>query len=307
MTDNTYLPFGTGPCVTFEIKPKKGFLPTAPFIQNKIKHRVDYYTMNQQLKYRNREVMSVSRYSPLDLFSYDISRVRVALRALVENPQNNFRLFIDGKLAYLCNEENCGSSEMFIKVFSEYCPHISYGDGCDEILNFLAWVLVSEPLLDRIKAMQMLDDCDIEGAFPCYEAMVKRGECILPRTIDSAKPRKPPLKPPIDCSPTYQRSTVQQYLISRTAKDCSLMITIKSRQNKSDPLRSTSENNIPISQETLEETSRDYRIKETERYIYSISAVDLDPKPLSKFPQWHSRDNQVVSCFSELEMMNMLA
>jgi hypothetical protein len=42
----------------------------------------------------------VSGFCPLDLYSHEEARVARALWALADSPQNNFRLFVDGRLAY---------------------------------------------------------------------------------------------------------------------------------------------------------------------------------------------------------------
>ncbi|CAI7803171.1 unnamed protein product [Closterium sp. NIES-54] len=54
--------------------------------------------MHQQLKLSEGEVAESSAYNPLDLFSSSRPRVLSALRTLIDNPQNNLRIFADGKL-----------------------------------------------------------------------------------------------------------------------------------------------------------------------------------------------------------------
>ena len=43
------------------------------------------------------KIDSISDYDPLDLFSSDAGRMLKAIRALFANPQNNIRLFLDGR------------------------------------------------------------------------------------------------------------------------------------------------------------------------------------------------------------------
>ena len=45
-------------------------------------------------------IAAASLYNPTDLCSGESSRVRVAVKALLEAPQNNFRVFLDGQLCY---------------------------------------------------------------------------------------------------------------------------------------------------------------------------------------------------------------
>ncbi|CAI5464132.1 unnamed protein product [Closterium sp. Yama58-4] len=89
---------GTTFCI--ELKPKTGFCPSSPCIAptNQIKTAVARFPMHQQLKLSEGEVAQSSAYNPLDLFSSSRPRILSALRTLIDNPQNNLRIFADGKL-----------------------------------------------------------------------------------------------------------------------------------------------------------------------------------------------------------------
>mmetsp|Transcript_23130 Transcript_23130/g.50520 ORF Transcript_23130/g.50520 Transcript_23130/m.50520 type:complete len:422 (+) Transcript_23130:97-1362(+) len=222
MLDNTCIPVGDGPTICFELKIKCGFCPDSPFVTHEVKKRVDRFTMHQQLKNSQGKLDTVSRYSPVDLFSYDEPRVIKALQALVATPQNNFRMFVDGALVFP-DKKGHGSKQGLEEILKKY-PQVR--GGVDGLLTELAEVLVREPLLDRIKKVQMLDDCDIEGTWPLYQKIVERNERVLPLADGKAIfPRDPPKQPPTDA--VTQHDTVRRFMLSCTAKDCSVMLSLK--------------------------------------------------------------------------------
>ena len=53
--------------------------------------------MHQKLKESQSKISAVSRYCPTDLFSGDADCLNFALDALLENPQNNCKIFVDGE------------------------------------------------------------------------------------------------------------------------------------------------------------------------------------------------------------------
>lgn len=93
------------PTFCIEIKPKCGTLPTCAGLEKSLYRNVkeclckygllQWTKVNKEGKYPQR-----SGYCPLDLFSSDIRRVWHALICLLKNPQNNFRIFQEGKLVY---------------------------------------------------------------------------------------------------------------------------------------------------------------------------------------------------------------
>lgn len=80
--------------------------------------------------------MTVCRYCPLELYSGDLARVRAAVRALLQTPQNNARIFVGGRLifGYQCHAADAGGgtrSDLAVlsqelegtsSVFSPPCP-----------------------------------------------------------------------------------------------------------------------------------------------------------------------------------------
>jgi hypothetical protein len=161
-----------GGYVSFEIKPKCGFTPSLRRLTQlresvaecdngapprspwpaTMKAGTSRYAMHQHLKLARGSIDRVSAYDPLDLFSNEGARVRRALDALVECPQNNWRVWRHGE-----------------RVFAPECDDVtreSLGPSPSATaaeLDTLSDALLASPLLPRLRAMQMLDCRDIEG------------------------------------------------------------------------------------------------------------------------------------------------
>mmetsp|Transcript_5079 Transcript_5079/g.13034 ORF Transcript_5079/g.13034 Transcript_5079/m.13034 type:complete len:428 (+) Transcript_5079:87-1370(+) len=292
MTDNTSLPGGAGPSVCFELKLKWGFVPaTCPFVTHEVKKRVNRFVMHQQLKFAQGKLDTLSRYSPMDLFSYEPKRVRAALDALVATPQNNFRMFVNGVMVYP-DDHGHGSQEAFASVVSQY-PNLA--SSVDSLLDSLAAILVSEPLLDRIRTLQTFDDCDIEGALPAYQAIVDRGEAVLPLADgETLLPREAPTTAP--STPEEQHETVRRFMLSCTAKDCSTMIVLKPA-----PVAVSTDNEAPDFRSLPPELEGERVVTAAHGFNYSIAAVDLDPKPLAKMPKYFKEDAKIAEHYAKLE------
>lgn len=54
----------------------------------------------QYLKLKNAKIKNVSNYCPIDLFSGNAKRIHGAIKGLFENPQNNLKMFMNGKTVY---------------------------------------------------------------------------------------------------------------------------------------------------------------------------------------------------------------
>ncbi|KAM6927861.1 inositol-pentakisphosphate 2-kinase [Xenentodon cancila] len=101
-------PAHTPPPLCIEIKPKCGFLPSPKHVSKDMKAKVCRYCMHQHYKVANGKWRRHSLYCPLDLFSGNRQRMHFAIRHLIEEPQNNFKIFKGGQCVYSSKE---GSDE----------------------------------------------------------------------------------------------------------------------------------------------------------------------------------------------------
>ena len=95
----------TVPTFCVEIKPKYGTLPACEGIGTSlyrdVKQTICKYCLMQWTKVnKERKYPQRSGYCPLDLFSSDVKRVWHALICLLKDPQNNLRIFQNGKRVY---------------------------------------------------------------------------------------------------------------------------------------------------------------------------------------------------------------
>ncbi|XP_010145035.1 PREDICTED: inositol-pentakisphosphate 2-kinase-like, partial [Eurypyga helias] len=81
------------PILCIEIKPKCGFIPFSSHVSQEVKHKVCRYCMHQHLKVANGKWKRPSKYCPLDLFSGNKQRMHFALKSLLQEAQNNLKIF----------------------------------------------------------------------------------------------------------------------------------------------------------------------------------------------------------------------
>uniref|UniRef100_A0A8C5QZL1 Inositol-pentakisphosphate 2-kinase n=1 Tax=Leptobrachium leishanense TaxID=445787 RepID=A0A8C5QZL1_9ANUR len=93
------------PIFCIEIKPKCGFIPTSPHITKEIKKKVCRFCMHQHLKVAKGKWKRISKYCPLDLFSGNTRRMHFALMSLLQESQNNLKVFKNGELIYGCRDD----------------------------------------------------------------------------------------------------------------------------------------------------------------------------------------------------------
>ncbi|XP_007951203.1 inositol-pentakisphosphate 2-kinase [Orycteropus afer afer] len=88
------------PILCVEIKPKCGFIPFSSDVTHEMKHKVCRYCMHQHLKVATGKWKQISKYCPLDLYSGNKQRMHFALKSLLQEAQNNLKIFKNGELIY---------------------------------------------------------------------------------------------------------------------------------------------------------------------------------------------------------------
>ncbi|KAM4652716.1 inositol-pentakisphosphate 2-kinase [Discoglossus pictus] len=100
------------PIICIEIKPKCGFIPSSIHITKEIKKKVCRFCMHQHLKVAKGKWKRISKYCPLDLFSGNKQRMHFAIMNLLQESQNNLKVFKDGELIYGCRDDQENLSDL---------------------------------------------------------------------------------------------------------------------------------------------------------------------------------------------------
>lgn len=299
--------------------------------------------MHQHYKVANGKWKRRSLYCPLDLFSGNRQRMHFAIRHLIEEPQNNFKIFKDAQCIY-SSKEGADDSLDLTSLLHHLRPYFLYGNTrinshmtnkvvLNDFIQVLVNILLSagggdggvvmdrrgegrsfceaspfnreriqhgsqglptNSVLSRILHTQMLDSLDIEGLFPLYRRVEQhlqdfpKDRCRL--QIDGPyneaflqKLQKCPTED--DGSVDYAVTRVHQYRVAMTAKDCSIMITlVPSDEEEEEEDRLTTQKRI-----------RDFLLSRPPAFSYSVSILDLDPKPFDSIPRQLRLDQKIVS------------
>ncbi|KJE91357.1 hypothetical protein CAOG_02501 [Capsaspora owczarzaki ATCC 30864] len=299
-----------------EIKPKWGFLPTSSFIHPSnatAKLSKCRYCMHQWLKVSNGSIDRRSRYCPLDLFSGTRHRVERALHSLVDVPQNNVRVFRNGR-AILTGDKAPPADSNSRAYIAELDRHLvdlvpAAADDSDAqpphvqtFVSLLAEILLQEPLLQRLQAAQRLDHLDIEGLKGLYDSVIERhpvgqdhwlwdGRFDAPewsRVVQQALARSS-TAPSLSVhdvaalSLDEKAAIIAEYLLAATVKDCSIMVSVQRLSTPSeDPA-----------------THFKHITHSGTRFRYHVAVVDLDPKLFRNIPKYHRDDGEIVQHYMD--------
>ncbi|XP_047957149.1 inositol-pentakisphosphate 2-kinase-like isoform X1 [Salvia hispanica] len=293
ITDHSVFPHASGSlkedfCVSVEIKPKGGFLPTSEFIAegNAVKKRLTRFKMHQALKLHQRKISQISQYDPLDLFSGSKDRIQRAFKGLFLTPQNNFRVFLNGSIIFGGMGGTADSTSSAVaQSFHDGLKHvISAKDGMHikGLVDLLTETIYKSGLLNRLLEVQKLDAIDIEGAIHAYYDIISQ-PCVVCRKIGGKR-----FSARYSSIHSMQRDDkvkiVRDYLISATAKDLSMMISFKPKINMDEE--------SPHRAVFLEAS------KQT--FCYKAFFIDLDMKPLKKMEYYYELDQQIVNYYVQM-------
>lgn len=114
-----------------EIKPKEGFISSSLKKYSKC-----YYCLKQHLKLQMGAIKETTYYCPLDLFSGNKGRMKHSLLELINNPQNNFKLFKDGTLIF---HEKSSLTDL-----EDIIRNMNYFNNSNLFLDFIIEILMSD-------------------------------------------------------------------------------------------------------------------------------------------------------------------
>lgn len=278
-----------------EIKPKEGYI-AARFR----KFSKCYFCLKQFLKLQNGQIKNISEYCPLDLFSGDKMRMRHALLSLVNNPQNNFKIFKDGNIIY--------SDKNSLNEFESAVQNIKlFGGSANLFIDFIVEMLLNnikttnsiisdttemkvinkettncseenhlneDTLLYKLLHLQKLsenvslhspanDDGNLHYIFSMLQ-LIKAENLNLSLKTDQEKFIEL-------CDSTYLA------LISSVVKDCSLMISFSSNFIEGYSAIQIGDTKIP----------------------YKVSVTDLEPKPMKTLEKRQKTEIKLIDIYEK--------
>lgn len=179
--------------------------------------------------------MQMSKYDPLDVFSGSKNTIRDGIKALFATPQNNFRVFLNGSIIFgsLGGFEETSSAVGTYEKFADCIKDVIQAGRDQRLARFqelITEAIYNSEILSHLLDVQKLDKIDIEGAIHAYYNIISE-PCVVCKNL-----KDPELcyKYSLLHSLTLEESIqiVKEYMISTTAKDCSLMISFKPKRNE---------------------------------------------------------------------------
>ena len=264
-----------GDVLSVEVKPKQGFY----FPRNCVHETLCNFCLKQWHKLSIGQARSL--YCPRDLYSGDKKRMMRALRALFTCPQNNLRLFRNGKLMHgedVVNEE-CGQflDDLFgclegQKAFGEMLVTALTSESISnhKVIGSISSddkdnVLPKNCILNAVLNLQKQTTITDEEALDLLKDLLTATDDIaeLQRLVTS------PTNKVVHQAAVLGRreekiNLLRNYMLSVSAKDLSMILTMRESAREKD---CGYPNKVCVNKKV---------------FCYSWSIVDLDPKQLEK-------------------------
>ncbi|KAI3959051.1 hypothetical protein MKX01_023727 [Papaver californicum] len=277
------------PCISVEIKPKWGLLPCPRFLAegNALKRTISRFRMHQALKLHRGETSGVSEYDPLDLFFGSIERINRALKSLFTTPQNNFRVFLNGNLIFGglgggTDDTTVKSNEVFEDKIGDVIQ-AERGQRVTEFLNLVSETIFQSGVLNHLLEAQKRDFLDIEGAIHAYYNVISQPCRVCQDLGDNELSQR--YSSLHSLSSEESIDIVKGFLIAATAKDLSMMISFRPREE--------GDQGSSYGTVLLDSTNQ--------LFEYKAYFIDLDMKPLKKMQYYYELDQKIVRCYNRLE------
>ncbi|KAJ5068177.1 inositol polyphosphate kinase 1 [Anaeramoeba ignava] len=284
-------------CLSIELKPKCGFIPNSPFIDknNQFKKQFSRYFLHQRLKKKKGEIEEISLYDPIDLFSNDKNQIFHAMDCLLNNPQNNLKIFLDSQLIFggIRSQEQEGDEKTELRKLLMDQNHLQTQlknifnkekQNIQSLKEIITQIILKTKVLDNILNLQKLDNLDIEGIYQIYQNLnnskieipswkkICDNQPFLESILQNIKKPKIENEENLlkfkleDLSKEESIMKIIEFLISSSVKDCSVMITIQEVEKK----------------DKIEENSIIKDENSGKFFQFKIAIIDLDPRSAEK-------------------------
>lgn len=305
-------------CVSVELKPKWGLLPSSDKIceAHAIKQGICRFCMHQELKLSSGKIGEKSQYCPLDLFGNCTCRMRSALRALFQHPQNNICLHVNGenvtmtffdknKVDDLKIDSSCELIEILVSILTT--DSFKADNNSEEILfkstnneaktyqnckgersHINCKQMGNWGIFNILKSLQSVDDLGIEEIYKRYQFYLQNGNL---QNIEVFMDFNSSLWTRTVCNILSEKNVSQsndldfvsfcRFLFSTTLKDCSIIITLACVNEDT----------------TIDSMSKFFHVPNQCWYAYRIKLVDLEPRCIHNIPYYYDVDKKIISFY----------